>query len=636
IEIVLEYEPKLGSDTADMVGAEQVVAVNEHATVAVNGTYRGFTEPDKTGLHQDTNRLYGANISAQLNYTNPSGSALLSALPEISTSFNDSILVKKKGTGAKLDLMGSYRRFKVSALMQSFTESYETMGNISSIHGRIHSNAAADLTYEFSPIAPLQTGGSYLDAAFGREFEQHSQLLLSLSNLPSLKLAAMHRQSAVLKHGTTTKKDSVNSRSLLGRIETEWNLPENATRLLHINRLWFNGSYALSHRFDTLFDTTAAQRSNVDSTLTVQNRNHNLFGWLQLSPFKNLSLETKQVLRYLQDNNTQTSSWKVRQRLYRPQTSLFSQDAIPGVTLYGKHTYSSSRTSLLSGFAGSTDSLRDSLITIDEQGLNSTVLLIPGVWWNILNPLQYSMGYTITEATKSLQHGSTSDTMISRTTGSTITINPILTFDYGYSLRIANKTEKTIQKRFDKLLSDDYKIGTDIETVMRQRKTRATVEYDLSHATDYRFATIGTSGDTVVTTVMHGLGLRWNQRWSSLLRSEIPLKLRWKKTDSTKAETVLTQPFASEIAGGFLIDLRGAKGFISDLRLQYYTGLTLYDGTFFTPSSYHKSWDNKIDMGMKLWRNLSLRLLMSGIYVFDDIAKVLKYDLAELKVTALF
>jgi hypothetical protein len=92
--------------------------------------------------------------------------------------------------------------------------------------------------------------------------------------------------------------------------------------------------------------------------------------------------------------------------------------------------------------------------------------------------------------------------------------------------------------------------------------------------------------------------------------------------------------YLNSIAPGILFDWRVQGKWIRECRTQFYIGAALSSGKNFDLRTYDKAEQNKLDVQVKAGANFFLRLLLSIDYMFDQ--KVLKYDLAELKVTALF
>ncbi len=110
--------------------------------------------------------------------------------------------------------------------------------------------------------------------------------------------------------------------------------------------------------------------------------------------------------------------------------------------------------------------------------------------------------------------------------------------------------------------------------------------------------------------------------------------MNWQKCDSTRLNNTLSFNYKNSISPGILFDGRIQKNFIREFRIQYFIGLTLYDGEFLKMDTYKKSWDNKLDLSIKAGRNFFIRALLNVNYLFDE--EVLLYDLAEVKATCLF
>jgi hypothetical protein len=73
---------------------------------------------------------------------------------------------------------------------------------------------------------------------------------------------------------------------------------------------------------------------------------------------------------------------------------------------------------------------------------------------------------------------------------------------------------------------------------------------------------------------------------------------------------------------------------VREFRIQERIGPNFYDGHEFDFGSYSRSLENRLDLSLKAGRNLFARLLLNLTYFWDD--HVLKYDMAEFKLTAIF
>jgi hypothetical protein len=145
-----------------------------------------------------------------------------------------------------------------------------------------------------------------------------------------------------------------------------------------------------------------------------------------------------------------------------------------------------------------------------------------------------------------------------------------------------------------------------------------------------------TKQDTLdVTGCRHEPRVKWTQNWRPSFRTELPLALSWQKSDSIRQQTLLiNHDYINSIAPGILIDWRIQRTFIREFRIQYFTGYTLFDGTFLDVNSYKTSWDNKFDISLRAGKNFTFRMLLNMSYKITE--KLLRYDLAELKVQAVF
>ncbi len=657
IEIALEYEPEIGGHTNEMIAAENVVVLSDEVSIGVNGLYRGIEEPDRPGTGLDTNRLVVGSINGKIDLKSRSGNAAFKAIPEVSLSYNDSIVVKKQGSAAKLTANASlfnlrlkgnaqYYAFKsdtsakaILSDMKSDTTAYETQADISSIYGRLHYQGDLEATYDITPFMPVTGGFSLLEAACGKEKRQYLEYLVSPVGIPSLKLRSMRQDIECTTQGNPYMKlDSIKTKRWNWRIESEWDMSQKALDAIHMNRLWINASYDLNYITDTLYtyDTLGT------TDYLQKHLNHNLFGWLQFSPLKKLSLETKQIVRLFRRQENTDDSWRKSGNRYRPEFTLFSQELIPGVTLYGKFNIENSV-----DIVG--PDTTDTTGEMSRKRLNSSVLLIPGVWWNILNPLQINLGYNFSKEDSTLAYDTTRIDTIDTVTieidtsiiavktkerqsfGQTFSINPIL--DFNRDIHLANRSEFSMQKSREYLLSRGTKIYNDIELLFNDRKTKFLFEYDVLKQTEYNRDT--NYVDTLrITAYKHEPRFKWIQRWQPDFRTELKANISWQKYDSLTIDTALYTDYSNTISPNILFDWRVQRNIIREFRVQYTIGGSLYSGTFFSFDSYKKSWDNKLDVSVKAGRNFLLRILLNISYLIDE--ELLRYDLAELKATALF
>ena len=207
--------------------------------------------------------------------------------------------------------------------------------------------------------------------------------------------------------------------------------------------------------------------------------------------------------------------------------------------------------------------------------------------------------------------------------------------DFGPDIHLSSRPEYSLQTSFGKLSLEKMLVINDIDLYFRGRKTRLLLEYDYTHEDNYfRAADTGSAIDTVTRERVHEVRLKWIERWIPSLRTELPLSTAWRKIDSSWASTSIMPGYLHMFTPAILIDWRIQRKTLRELRVQYQTGVTFYDGEFAHISTYKRSWDNKLDTMVKLWQNFFIRLLVNVNYLVDD--DVLKYDMAELKATALF
>jgi hypothetical protein len=193
-----------------------------------------------------------------------------------------------------------------------------------------------------------------------------------------------------------------------------------------------------------------------------------------------------------------------------------------------------------------------------------------------------------------------------------------------------------------------------VEFYIRDRKTKLFSEYEFINKKEFNLNdtlipdTLGESKVTRITgmqNLIHEFLIQWTERWSNFLRTELPLKLSWSRYDSTLIEDFKdtgnkdisfnnSSGFINSLNPGFLIDLRIKREYVRELKIQYFIGLSLTNGTFMDFGTYERTWQNKFDISMKMGRNFNLRILLNLNYLFNK--RKLKYDLAELKASALF
>jgi hypothetical protein len=673
IEVSCEYQPRLGefpsfrSRTDDpysknlgdslkweqqvglgMASAENVVVVNDKVQVGVNGVYRGIKEPDAAGQGQATNQMYAGSVNSKIEMKSNDGKLYLRAVPEVSSSYNDSILIKKQGAAAKLGVYSVLNnlKLKMTGLLQD--SNYVSMTDQQSVYGRTNLQTEGELVYDaWQQYMPITVGAGYTGASSGSETREYFQYLVSLPNLPSLRLFGMHQ--GMKNYRREDSRDSIKTERWNGIVETEWDLPEWG-RTIFLDRLWLNASYSINLLSDSLFnldtiaetsviavpplntlDTIEGTHVNVDSSLG-QRINHNIFGWVRWSPHKKIQLEGKSIFRFFYDRETDSIPYKYAGNRIRPEFKLFSQEFIPGITMYGKYLFEITNEFI---------PIDDAKKTSNAHKLNSSVLVVPGVYWDFLNWLQLNGGYNF----------STQDTVkLSNLSGRTPTskksydafeqsfvIKPML--DFSEDLHFASRTEISNGTDFSQPLSDGVKIYNEARTAFRDRKTRLDLDFNIFNETKYNHDknladTLQLKSNTIETR------FKWTERWlQQNFRTELPIGLSWKSSDSILTKNIIPSSttstgYLNSLASGVLFDWRIQGKIVREFRIQYYIGFTLADGTFFNFVSYNKALDNKLDIMVKVGNNFFIRMLCNVSYLFDD--KMMKYDLAELKATALF
>lgn len=194
IEISCQYQPTIGVFTNEMVSAENVVQVTDKVAVGINGGYRGFREPSRSGLDSSMNRDYAGSVNSKIEMKSGDGTMYLRAVPEVSGSYNDSILVTKEGSAAKLDLYSVVHNFKLKVNGLYQTPDYVTLSDQNSVYGRINHQVAGELVWDaWRQYMPVTLGASAVDANQGSETREYAQYLLSPPGVPSLRLFAMHQ-----------------------------------------------------------------------------------------------------------------------------------------------------------------------------------------------------------------------------------------------------------------------------------------------------------------------------------------------------------------------------------------------------------------------------------------------------------
>jgi len=626
IEVALEYEPEIGGHTNEMAALENVVVLSDALSVGANGLYRRFKEPDRPGTGTAQNQLAAGSVNSKIELKSNDGKVLFKAVPEVSSSYNDSIVATKHGTAGKITINSSIHNLRMKGQAQLLSTYYETLADISSVYGRINNQEEFEATWDILPWMPVTAGVSLVDAASGRENKEYFEYLLSPSGLPSFKIQGFHQgMYCQKKRKPIVQVDSATTERWNGRVEAEWDVSGKALDILHLKRLWLNGSYTINSIDDSLFDSTGS------GLMSVLSLNHNLFGWLRISPVSNLTLEVKPIYRLFQQKNQINNTWNKKGSRFKPEFTLFSQELIPGITLYGKYIFEKSNTFFHLG-----ETTFDSSGIKTGHRLNSNILLIPGVWWRAFNAFQMNAGYNfIQNDSSSGLNDNSVKTSLSRDFGQTLTLYP--TLDFGQDVHLASRTELSNQKRMDSITAEAVKVFNDVELYFRERKTKLLFEYDLYNLTDYIRTYSDNMDSLTVASFKHDFRLKWTERWKPLFRTELPITLGWQRADSTFAyiaDSSKTGTWKNSISPGLLIDWRLQKKVLREFRVQYFIGMTFYDAPFLKFDEYKSSWDNKLDISIKAGRNLFLRMLVNVNYLFNE--RLLKYDMAELKATALF
>jgi hypothetical protein len=717
IEVSCEYQPRIGefpsfrSRTDDtlaknlgdsisfaekaalgMASAENVVVVNDKVQIGVNGVYRGLKEPDARGWDsangwtQTANQLYAGSVNSKIEMKSDDNKLYLRVVPEVSSSYNDSILNTKQGTGAKLDLYSVMHNFKLKASGAYATPDYITLADQNSVYGRTNHQAEAELVYDmWQQYMPLTIGGGYNDANAGGENREYLQYLISPPNIPSLRLFGMHQGMKNLRRDAA--QDSVKTERWNGVVETEWDLPEWGRTIL-LDRFWINASYSVNALSDSLFYDTLS-----DTALAVpafdQRLDHNIFGWLRWSPHKKLQLEGKGIVRLFYDRPLQSDPFIYKGNRIRPEIKLFSQELIPGFTLYGKYLFDVVNDTVSTG-------LHEKRETHNHR-LNSSVLVVPGVYTEFLNPFQLNLGYNLSKRDsvftcdkdtlpylKVTPSGIVLDSIVRHPTKPTdlfdhsFSIKPML--DFSEDLHFASRLELSYSYQ-NVILPEDslatssmyslptlsgLKIYSEARTAFRERKTR--FDLDFNYLTEDHFAPdtahrqrTGNMASALYWEIPDSIMLKstsyevrgkWTERWDPNFRTELNLGFTTTNLDTIKDTatyvTSTTAPQYDTISSGFtntfspgiLFDWRIQGKVIREFRVQYYIGAELINGNILDLNTNSYAWllkkseVNKLDVMLKIWSNFYVRLLCNVSYLIDD--KTLKYDLAELKATALF
>jgi hypothetical protein len=622
-----------------MASAENVVALNDKVSLGVNGLYRGIREPNPSGNGMDTNRAFVGSVSGKVEAKSRDGAMYVRAIPEISGSYDDSILVDKQGGAAKLGVYSALGRLKLNASGMYQERDYVTPSDQQSVYGRINRQYSGEAVYDlWRQYMPLTVGGAFTDASRGGENREYAQYLLSPPGLPSIRVFGMHegmnnrtnQPRARLVGQDTVPDDSLRTERLNGVVETEW-----GKSFRHFDRMWVNASYTVNMLTDTLDTAVVPGASAGKDSLAPkfdQKLNQNIFAWVRLSPLKKLQLEIKYVHRIFMDRDSTSSPFVYRGDRIRPEFKLFSQELVPGITLYADYLLQTT----------------DNIISADSEAislsnnLNSSILIIPGMYWRPLNPFQLSLGYNLLTG-DSLDYsglsgiGTTMTDTIASTSSQTISFKPML--DFSENLHFDSRTEISESRNFSLLTENSVKVYNSARLAFRERKTRFDIDFNVFNDNQYLRDTSLTDTSLVKSRALELRG-KWTQRWRPNVRTELDFVASNQNQDFSSFDA-LSNPTRDSSTGyrntftpGILIDLRWLGKTIRELRVQYYIGALLSNGKSLDWSAYDKAQQNKLDIQVKAGANFFLRLLLNVDYYFDQ--KVLKYDMAELKATALF
>jgi hypothetical protein len=636
IEVSCQYQPVIGQFTNQMVTAENVVQVNDKVALGVNGGYRGFNEPSRIGTDSTQNRDFAGSVNSKIEMKSSDNSMYLRAVPEISGSYNDSIVATKEGTAAKLDLYSVLHnvKLKVNGIYQS--PDYVTQADQNSVYGRINYQSQDEVIWDvWKQYMPITVGSAIVNASCGGEVSEYAQYLLSLPDLPSLRIFGMHQS---MNNLTQTPRDTVqsNDRDSLksdrwnGVVETEW-----GHSFKTMDRIWFDLSYSVNFLTDSV-DTNLTQIPGLASYNLApqfdQRLNHNIFAWIRFSPFKKLQLETKSVFRIYQGRSSLDSAMGYRGNTVRPEFKLFSQELIPGVTVYGDYLMQNSE-----DVVSSSDWL-DSNATM----LNASLLLVPGVYVKFFNPFQLNLGYAYsTVDSRDIYAVPSGDSIVPRanSTNQTYTIKPI--FDFTQDLHFDSRLEKANSSNLNYATDDGLKWYNEARLAFFDRKTRFDIDLNvfLDHMNMPNYDKNGLDTFDVKSNFQEFL-IKWTERWSSNLRTESTIDLSRQSLDSAINDAAngiyrdTSTGFLNSITPGILFDWRVQGKAIREWRTQYYIGLALSSGSGYSFNTYQRTWQNKFDIQVKAGANFFVRLLLEADYLFNT--GVLTYDMAKLEATALF
>lgn len=635
IEVSCQYQPVIGEYTNQMASVENVVEVNDKLALGVNGAYRGFKEPDRTGLDSSYNRDFAGSANTKIEMKSADNKMYLRAVPEVSGSYNDSIVAIKQGSAAKLDLYSVMHNLKLTVNGIFQTPDYVTLADQNSVYGRINYQGQGELVWDlWKQYMPITAGAGVINALSGSEVREYAQYLISLPELPSLRLFGMHQDmknyTQLPRDSLPGDRDSLTSDRWNGVVETEW-----GHSFKRMDRIWFDLSYSVNFLTDSV-DTNVSGGSTPGTYDLVpqfdQKLNHNIFAWIRFSPLKKLQLETKSVFRIYQGRSSLDSVMAFRGDLIRPEFKIFSQELVPGVTLYGDDQLQTAQYVVSSSeWLNSTSNM-----------VNASLLLVPGVYLKFLNPFQLNLGYGLSTADSSslisTANGDSTYTFSNAST-QTYTIKPI--FDFTQDLHYDSRVEKTNSTNLTYATDDGLKWYNEARLAFRDRKTRFDIDLNMFFD-DMSMPNYGNQGlDTfAVKSTFEELIVKWTERWSPNLRTESTVDVSRQNLDSTfndAANNIFRDTvtgYLNSLTPGILFDWRIPGKIIREWRTQYYIGAMLSGGRGYDFNTYTQTWQNKFDIQVKAGANFFLRLLMEVDYVFNT--KVLIYNLAQLKATALF
>ncbi len=599
IEISFQYEPSVDDFTGDIASAEEMIVMNDNLAIGGTGIIRRKNEPDPPGTGEAQNILSAGSINSAIEYKSKDNSISFHAYPEVSGSYNDSILYAKQGNAGKISLDAVANKLKIKADGKVLSENYESVAEDNTVYGRLNHELSSEAIYDITPKMPVTLRGRVVDARLGNEKSGSLEYLYSPIGMPSIKLKTMSQFINNLSASTAT--DSMNTERLNGRVETEWDLPETICSRAYMKSIYINSSYD----FDEIGEDSLSQHRN--------RRNHNLFLRLRVSPFTKLMLETKTIVRYTgkedDDNN-----WIGLSRRLRPEFIIYSQELIPGITGYGK--YRMDRSNYFPG---------DTTLRRNEDRVNGNILFIPGVWLPLLNPFQLNTGFSLASEDSSMIHpgapiaNSNRDTIFTDRVSKAFVLSPSAYF--GQDVRLVVKGEWTTEDNFNRLAEKGFKINNDFDFYFRERKTNMLFEYD------YNRDSTQDSLQGFVSSSRHLIQTKWTERWIPGLRSEFNIGASRQWSDTLSDDR--TDAFFFNV----LFDWRTSR-FVREFRIQERLGPDFIRGHAFNLSDYDASLENKLDLSLKAGRNIYARLLLNLVYLFDE--KLLKYDMAEFKFTLVF